>query len=177
MKGLLRKSIIVMVMLAMMVQMTGSAFAASVEWAAGGKYYTAYVNKGAYTEKIVDVGNIVETHIGGTITQVIIPSRVTVYSNGVGINFGSTSYASYLYQALALEKLSTQTSYTVESGTIIFIPSEYGTGEYKLVQKFSGYSGTWEVKSATSEEAAKMHVEGGSFSYAPTGSVGLPYFV
>lgn len=170
MKGLLRKGILAMLMLAMLVQMTGSVFAASVDWENGGTYYTAYTNKSEAKTTWVTFSGVSESHSSGYATTINI-SKGTLATCYATTNFPA-AYKIYLNQCLSDTGLNEVSRYAAPKNISLTISASEATGNYIVVTEFNGYSGTWGVLSAYTEEGTRSYVDSGTFLYAPSAPTG-----
>lgn len=168
MRHLFKKLVIPSLTLMMIIQMTGTVFAASSDWEENGKYYSAYVNKsGDQIPQYVCYSGTAKQHTYGTKTDLILTPGKSVTSTGT--ESFSSSYSSRLYTCMSAAGLfHSLTAYSKETIVILTVPAGAASGTYSIAQHFVGYAGNWGVVSSKTSDGPRTYVTSGTFSWAPS---------
>lgn len=165
MKGLLRKCIVVMLMLAMLIQMAGLASAGIYEWISGGPHIANATGVNDKDEIRALTGNEVE-HTYGKNEYIQIPSGTYIRCNA-NTSFPPI-YETQLNNALENEGLFEYVVYDRIVGDRVTISYVCETGTYIARIVFKGKDGTWWVKGTDTSEGTPMTITSGTFQYAPS---------
>lgn len=177
MKRTVKRILPLVLALILTTQMFGIAYAGSYSWYDNYYHYTASINTGSSGTKSVYVGAST-THTQGTQTTFYATTSKTVTCTWSG-TFPS-AYNTQLTKALNNTGLYKTASYSVVGGSSsVIIPKGLASGTYYLNARFSGYSGTYTITTASImslssvDPAATATDLTGSFSFAPNGSCSL----
>ena len=165
MKGLLRKGIVAMLMLAMLMQMTGLVSAGIYEWISGGPHIANTTGVNDKEEIRALTGNEVE-HTEGENEYIQIPAGTYIRCDA-NTSFPQT-YKTQLNAALEDEGLAEYVVYDRIAGDRVTIRYDQETGTYIAHIVFKGKDGTWWVKGTDTLEGVPMTITSGTFLYAPS---------
>lgn len=162
-----KKAIAFMMALVFVFQMTGNVFAATELWEAGNKIFSAYVNKGTAAYRYTAYSNTKKHHTKGNTTPFTLTTGSTTRSSGPATLH--SGYDDHLIPCMNQEKLYTYIDLVFTQGNItLYLDSSNPSGNYAICSKVKGYSGTWGVFSAASQDSTMNQITSGSFSWAPS---------